>query len=119
MGKVEQKKHSDKRKDQIDEQYLLDYLRGSLSPGEQHELELMSEQNSLLEDALDGLSTFDKPEHLQDISQQLNQQLRNHIRASRGHRRRRKKNLQLPAWIYVLAVILLLLLSCWVLYIAL
>lgn len=116
---MEQNKHSGKRKDPIDEQHLLDYLHGSLSPGEQHEFELMSEQNSLLQDALDGLSSFDKPEHLQDISQQLNQQLRNHIKASRGHRRRRKKTLQLPAWIYVLAIILLLLLSWWVLYIAL
>lgn len=95
----------------IDEAQLLAYIGGSLSPEEQFRLETLLEQDPFLNDAVEGLAEIQDKDQLKAIAQQINAQLRKQIRARRKQRRRRPQTAHHWGWIFVLAVLLLLIVS--------
>lgn len=95
----------------IDEAQLLAYIEGSLSPEEQFRLETLLEQDPFLNDAVEGLAEVKDKAQLKAITQQLNAQLRKQIRSRRNQRRRRPQTTHHWGWIFVLAVLLLIILS--------
>ncbi|HLO82396.1 MAG TPA: hypothetical protein VK166_15635 [Chitinophagaceae bacterium] len=77
--------------DHIDEQMLMDYLEGKLSPDEKHRVELMMAESGFIDDAVDGLSGMKDKQKIATILHELNSQLH-----SKTAKKRKKYNLLIP-----------------------
>lgn len=77
---------------ELNEQELLDYLMGHLTPQERHEIEQRLSESELLADAEEGLSQVENKERIQSVVADLNKQL-----AKQLQQRRRKKRKELPS----------------------
>lgn len=90
----------------IDEDQLLAYLEGNMSPEEQHVLEEVLESDPFLNDAVEGLAAIKDKEQLRQIAAQINQHLRHQVKKRKHHRRRsRHKLTEHWGWLYVLIVL--------------
>ncbi len=95
----------------IDQETLLLYLQGKLSPEKQHELERQILDNEFAADAIDGLQDFGDKKKLALVVEQLNNDLKK--RTSRK-KARRLKTLQTEPWLLLaLAIILVLVVICY------
>ncbi len=101
--------------DHIDEQMLMDYLEGKLSPEEKHRVELMMAESGFIDDAVDGLSGMKDKQKIATILHELNGQLH-----SKTAKNRKKYNLLIPdqqtLTIATLVTILLLVVIGFVIY---
>jgi hypothetical protein len=77
--------------DHIDEQMLMDYLEGRLTPEERHKVEIMMAESGFIDDALEGLSGMKDKQKIAIILQDLNSQLHH-----RTTKKRKKFNLLIP-----------------------
>lgn len=95
----------------IDQETLLLYLQGKLSPEKQHELEKQILDNEFAADAIDGLQEFNDKKKLALVVEQLNADLKKKT----VHRKtRRMKTIQSEPWLLMaLAIILLLVVLCY------
>ena len=66
---------NDKRNNEIDEQMLMNYLEGKLSPEEQHEVESAMLESPFLDDAVDGLSNITNKQRAAVILDELNKDI--------------------------------------------
>lgn len=87
-----------------DEQLLLKYLQGKLSPEEQHAVESMMNDSDFEQDALDGLEQFEQ-QQLPVYVQEINSHLEKKLKQKPGRRKRRP--LPSMAWIYLTLFIIL------------
>ena len=69
--------------DPIDEQMLMDYLEGRLSPEEKHRVELIMSESGFVDDAMEGLAAMKDKQKIAAILHELNSQL---------HQKTRKKS---------------------------
>ncbi|MGI8952151.1 MAG: hypothetical protein ACR2FN_11270 [Chitinophagaceae bacterium] len=93
--------------DEINQEQLMNYLKGKLSAQELHEVEKQMADSDFVNDAVEGLQTFSSNKKLDEYAKQLNKNLHDYINQKRQVKEKRKiKNLQ---WI-ILAVIIILLL---------
>ncbi len=76
---------------ELNEQELMDYLMGHLTPQERHEIEQRLTESELFADAEEGLSQLKNKERIQSVVADLNKQL-----ATQLQQRRRKKRKELP-----------------------
>lgn len=96
----------------IDQETLLLYLQGKLSPEKQHELEKQILDNEFATDAIDGLQDFGDKKKLAFVMEQLNNDLK--IKTARKKARRERRNIQSEPWLLItLAIILLLIVVCY------
>jgi anti-sigma factor RsiW len=98
----------------IDEDQLLAYIEGRLSPADQHALEEVLDADPFLNDAVEGLAEVKDKEHLKQITTQINLQLRRQIKSRKQKRRAGHKLDGHWGWLYVLIVLILVLLAWWV-----
>ena len=71
--------------DRVDEQKLMDYLEGKLSPEQAHEVEAMMAESGFLDDAVDGLSSMKDKQRIAMILQELNSKL--HVKTQQQKRK--------------------------------
>lgn len=96
----------------INQDALLLYLQGKLSPEKQHELEKQILDNDFAIDAIDGLQDFKDKKKLAAVVEQLNNDLKKKTASKRA--RLRKRSLQLEPWLLLsLAIILVLVIICY------
>jgi HEAT repeat protein len=95
----------------IDQETLMLYLQGKLSPEAQHELEKQILDNEFAADAIDGLQDFKDKKKLAHVVEQLNNDLK---RKTSRKRARRLRNVQTEPWLLItLVIILLLIVLCY------
>lgn len=93
--------------DDLNEDELLQYLEGKLSPEEQHAFEKKMADSAFVNDAVEGLSAFSSKDHLNEYVQQLNKNLQQQLQAKKQKKEKRKiKDIN---WQVVYVVIILLL----------
>ena len=98
----------------LDEERLLAYIEGTMSPDEQHRIEELLEGDPFLNDAVEGLSEVKDPQQLRAIASQINAQLSRQIQNRRRQRRKRTRFADHWGWLFIVIVLLLLLISWWV-----
>lgn len=98
---------------EIDNQQLMEYLRGNLSGTNRNKVEQwLSEQEALGKEAMEGLHQFSSQHAIHAHAHEINQALQKHIRDKK--QMRRKNRLPYPLWIYLsLLLVLLLILAAY------
>jgi alkylhydroperoxidase/carboxymuconolactone decarboxylase family protein YurZ len=89
----------------IDNQKLMAYLSNTLNRDEVHELEKLMADSGLINDAIEGLQKI-KQEDAELFTEKLNADLKKQLAKKRS--RRNKRHFKDKAWIYVAAVLILL-----------
>jgi tRNA(Met) C34 N-acetyltransferase TmcA len=92
---------------EIDQETLLQYLQGHLTPEKQHELEEKMLESELESDALEGLAAFSDKQHLSHVVDQLNRELKKKTQARK--QRREKMQLKQDPWLWMAVLLILLL----------
>ena len=96
----------------VDQETLMLYLQGKLSPEKQHELEKQILDNEFAADAIDGLQDFKDKKKLALVVEQLNNDLK--LKTARKKARRSRRQVQSEPWLVItLAIILLLIVLCY------
>ena len=96
---------------EVDQETLLLYLQGKLTPEKQHELEKILLENEFAADALEGLQQFEDKNELALVAAQLNKELKK--KTSRKVKRKVPR-IQAEPWLMVtLFIILLLIILCY------
>ena len=96
---------------EVDQETLLLYLQGKLTPEKQHELEKQLLENDFAADALEGLQQFEDTKMLELVAAKLNQDLK---KKTAKRRKRRMAIIQTEPWLVVtLFIILLLIVLCY------
>jgi len=93
---------------EIDQETLLLYLHDKLTPEKKHEVEKQLLENEFAEDALEGLKQFSNKDKLATLAQQLNRELKKQIQKNKA-RRRRPVHLKEYSWIYIAAILIIVL----------
>lgn len=91
----------------MDQETLLRYLQGQLSPEEQHEVEKHLLDQDFDADAMEGLDHFDDKKKITGVVEQLNLQLKKNTEKKRKARAKRALHVD-PSVIIAIVVILLL-----------
>src|SRR6476620_1076240 len=89
----------------IDQETLLRYLQGKLSPEEQHELEKGMMESDFDSDALEGLQSMKDKKNLDVLLHQLQTDLRK--KTEKKKRAREKMDLKIQPWLIITLVIIL------------
>lgn len=82
------KHRQDGAADHVNEQQMMDYLEGRLSPEQAHDMEKMMADSGFLDDAVEGLSQMKDRQQLPGIVQELNQRL--HAKVGKQRTRHRQ-----------------------------
>jgi hypothetical protein len=93
----------------IDQETLLQYLQGHLTPERQHELEAKMLEGDLESDALEGLTAFKNKEQLSTLVAQLNHDLKKKTKARKN--KYKPRDLKLEPWIWMTVLIILILVT--------
>ena len=91
----------------VDQETLLLYLQGKLTPEKQHELEKSLLENEFAADALEGLQHFEDRKQIAAYAEQLNRDLKK--KTARTKNFRKKRRLQAEPWLIITLIIILLL----------
>lgn len=89
----------------IDNQKLMDYLSGKLAKEDVHDIEKQMADSEFMNDAVEGLESFQSQKDLTHLVEQLNHDL--HINLERKKLRKEKRKLKDQPWV-LFAIILLL-----------
>lgn len=93
---------SDKNILQVSDDDLMNYLDGKLSDQESHELEAIMADSPFVNDAVEGLQSFDQKEKLQHLVEQLNKDLQQKVADKK--QRKAKRAIKNVSWV-LLAVV--------------
>lgn len=99
---------SDSNKD-IDNQKLMDYLAGSLSEKENHEVEKWMVDSEFANDAIEGLQEIKNKKKLETLVEQLNNDLNKKLKQKKI--RKDKQKLKEFSWIYFAIILILILIT--------
>jgi hypothetical protein len=92
---------------EIDQETLMLYLQGKLTPEQKHEVEKQLMKGDFEEEAMEGLNEFKDKEQIQYTVEALNRDLKK--KTEKKKKRREKMKLPDQTWIVVSVVIVLLL----------
>jgi hypothetical protein len=93
----------------IDQETLLQYLQGHLTPDKQHELEAKMLEGDLESDALEGLTAFKDKQQLTNVVSQLNRDLKKKTQARKN--KYKTRDLKLEPWIWMAVILILILVT--------
>jgi hypothetical protein len=93
----------------IDQETLLQYLQGHLTPEKQHELEAKMLEGDLESDALEGLAEFKNKQQLSSVVAQLNRDLKKKTQARKN--KYKPHDLKLEPWLWMTVIIILILVA--------
>lgn len=91
----------------VDQETLMLYLQDKLSAEKKHEVEKKLLDNEFAEDALEGLKEFRDQRQINFLVEQLNSDLRNKL--DKKKKRREKLRIKEQPWLYIAALIILML----------
>ena len=92
---------------EINNQKLIDYVSGRLSPEDAHEVEKLMADNNFTNDAVEGLQNIKPGKDLELLADQLNRDLQKKLAEKK--RRKEKRKLKEEPWIlFAVALILVL-----------
>lgn len=91
----------------VDQETLLKYLQGKLTPEQQHEVERSMLEDDFDTEAMEGLGQFSDNKKVELLLAQLKMDLKQ--KTEKKKRFRKKLELKLEPWIIITAVIILLL----------
>lgn len=91
----------------IDNQKLMDYLSGKLSPEDKHEIEKQMADSDFVNDAVEGLEEIQNKKDLSVFVEQLNSNLQKQL--DKKKKRKEKRAIKEQPWAYLAIVLLLLL----------
>ena len=100
----------------IDQQKLLEYLQGQLSPDQQHDLEEQILKDDFAADALEGLDAIKDKQKIQALVEQLNKDLEKKTAKKRAFRRKLQLRLDSTTVIAIVTILLLIVLSYFILH---
>jgi CHASE3 domain sensor protein len=92
--------------DELNEDELMNYVKGKSSEGEQHAVEKKMADSSFVNDAVEGLQNFSSTEKINNYVQQANQELHKYLQEKKSARKKIATNL---SW-QIIAVITIILL---------
>jgi len=91
----------------IDQETLMQYLKGHLSPQEQHDVEKKSMEDAFEMDALEGLGNMADQQKIQELIDGLNADLRK--KTARKKKLKEKLQVHVAPWLLFTVIIILLL----------
>ena len=91
----------------IDQETLLRYLQGKMTPQEQHDVEKKAVDDPFEADALEGLAHMDNNQKIHDLIEGLNADLRK--KTAKKKKLRGKLQLNMEPWLLFTVIIILLL----------
>ena len=91
----------------VDQETLMLYLQGKLSPEKKHEVEKMLVDNEFADDAMEGLEAIKDKQQISFMVDALNRDLKK--RTEKKKQRKEKMKLKEQPWLYIAILILLLL----------
>ena len=94
---------------EIDNQKLIEYIAGNLSPKEKHEVELWMADSEFVNDAVEGLQQVDNKSNIGMLVEQLNMDLQKKLEQKKS--RKEKKKLKDYSWIYFAIALLMILIT--------
>lgn len=98
---------------EVDQETLLLYLQGKLSPEKKHEVEKQLMQNEFDDEAVEGLQEFQDKEQLQFMVEMLNRDLKQ--KTAKKKKQREKMKIKDQPWLYVsILILILLIVICYV-----
>ena len=92
---------------EIDQETLLLYLQGKLSDEKRHQIEKQMMQGDFEDDAIEGLQQVKDKQQIENMVEMLNRDLRQ--KTAKKKARREKLRYKDQAWLYISALIILLL----------
>lgn len=92
---------------EVDQETLLKYLNGQLSEQQKHDVEKKMLANDFTEDAMEGLQEIRNKKDISSLVEQLNKDL--HKKLEKKKQRREKLRFKDQPWLYIAALIILLL----------
>lgn len=92
---------------EVDQETLLLYLQGKLTPEKQHELEKQMLDSDFEAEAMEGLQTFKNKQSLNFLVEQLNRDLKK--KTAKRKLRREKLQIKSDPWLWITLLIILLL----------
>ncbi len=96
---------------EIDQETLLLYLQGKLTPEKQHELEMKMMDNDFTADALEGLEGFNDKKRLAYLVDQLNTDLKKKTEKKKKLRQKRELKTDPTIWIAIAIILILIVVS--------
>lgn len=100
----------------IDQEILLRYLKGKLTPGEQHEVEKQLQENHFEADAVEGLQQVKDEAQLQYLLDQLHRDLKKKTAKKKALREKLRFKEQPVLWIALLLLLLLIVISYFIVH---
>jgi hypothetical protein len=100
----------------IDQEALLQYLQGKLSPQEQHELEKQMMDDDFDADALEGLQEFKNKKNISLLVDQLNSDLKRRTEKKKRFKEKLKFNLDANLVIAIVIILLLIILAYFIIH---
>lgn len=92
---------------EIEQEKLLDYLNNQLPTADAHELEKQMADDPFVNDAVEGLSSFNNKKNVANYVEQLNYDLQKKLQKKKA--RKLKRTLKEAPWLYFTIILLLLL----------
>ena len=92
--------------DELNEEQLMNYVKGKLKEGERHDVEKKMAESAFVNDAVEGLQNFSSAEKVNSYVQQINEQLHRRLL---DVKQKNKRGIKGISW-EVIAVILVILL---------
>ena len=93
---------------EIDQETLLRYLQGQLTEDQKHEVEKKMLASDFHDNAMEGLQEFRDKEKISLLVEQLNRELK--LKLAKKKQRREKMRIKDQPWLYISALILIILL---------
>jgi hypothetical protein len=91
--------------DELNEEQILNYLKGNLTEKENHDLEKNMMDSDFVNDAVEGLQSVSNNNKLDEYVEQLNKKLHQQLNAKK--QRKQKRKIKGMEWILLAAVIVL------------
>ena len=95
--------------DELNEDQLLNYIKGNSTDDEQHAVEKQMNDSSLINDAVEGLQQFSSTGKVSSYVEQINLQLRNQVKNKKSKNKFYKPDISWQVIAVVIVVVLCLL----------
>jgi hypothetical protein len=92
--------------DELNEDELVNYLKGNLSAEDAHEIEKQMADSSFVKDGVEGLQQFSSTEKINSYVQNINTNLQQKLAVKR---RKTKKGIQNLSWEFIAVIVVILL----------
>ena len=92
--------------DALNEKKMMQYLQGNLPEEELHAIEKQMADSDFINDAIEGLQKFKRPQQIDQYVNQLNHQLQKQTALKK--RRKEKRRLKKDEWITITIIVVLL-----------